>query len=351
MVSDAIAAGDINAINYFVAQRYVEAFEKLASSPQQRTVIVPAELGALTGVLAGVKELIGAAGQGQAPTQARAPVAPRPAPSLAAPRRRCPRPRPADGLADRTLPPAALLGVAGGGGHDPHRRGGHRLRWLLWAAASAAAVGYVAMLAPDMGLGVEIILWSVLSVVSTFAAKRFLPSKADPGDINDNVERLIGRTGQATSAFNGGYGRVAVEGCEWAAQLEHGETLPRRREDRGGGPHGRRAPAGPLRLSRHPRPRRVATPSRGPSQRALDAPGFLPARRGGDLGRQAFRRACKGPPRLTSHGGISAPGSGELKDAHCVRAAPRPPCGRSLTSPDPGAPSPPRDCSQSPPVY
>jgi membrane protein implicated in regulation of membrane protease activity len=98
--------------------------------------------------------------------------------------------------------------------------------WLLWAAASAAAVGYVAMLAPDMGLGMEIILWSVLSVVSTFAAKRFLPSKADPGDINDNVERLIGRTGQATSAFNGGYGRVAVEGCEWAAQLEHGETLP-----------------------------------------------------------------------------------------------------------------------------
>ena len=98
--------------------------------------------------------------------------------------------------------------------------------WLLWAAASAAAVGYIAMLTPDLGLAPEIMLWAGLSLVSTFAAKRFLPSKADPGDINDNVERLIGRTGQATSAFNGGYGRVAVEGCEWAAQLEHGETLP-----------------------------------------------------------------------------------------------------------------------------
>ena len=87
MVSDAIAAGDINAINYFVAQRYVEAFEKLASSPQQRTVIVPAELGSLAGVLAGVKELIGAAGQSSAPTQARpAPAAPRPAATLAPPR-------------------------------------------------------------------------------------------------------------------------------------------------------------------------------------------------------------------------------------------------------------------------
>ena len=98
--------------------------------------------------------------------------------------------------------------------------------WLLWAAASAAAVGYIAMLAPDLGLGPEIILWAGLSVVSTFAAKRFLPSKPEPGDINDNVERLIGRTGQATSPFQGGYGRVAVEGCEWAAQLEHGDTLP-----------------------------------------------------------------------------------------------------------------------------
>jgi regulator of protease activity HflC (stomatin/prohibitin superfamily) len=85
MVSDAIAAGDINAINYFVAQRYVEAFEKLASSPQQRTVIIPAELGSLAGVLAGVKELIG--GANQAPTPARAPVAAsRPAASLAPPR-------------------------------------------------------------------------------------------------------------------------------------------------------------------------------------------------------------------------------------------------------------------------
>ena len=63
MVSDAIANGSTNAINYFIAQRYVDAFEKLASSPQQRTVIIPAELGSLAGALAGVRELIAAAGQ------------------------------------------------------------------------------------------------------------------------------------------------------------------------------------------------------------------------------------------------------------------------------------------------
>ena len=44
MVSDAIEAGSVNALNYFVAQKYVEAFGKLAESTQQRTVIVPADM-------------------------------------------------------------------------------------------------------------------------------------------------------------------------------------------------------------------------------------------------------------------------------------------------------------------
>ncbi len=73
LVSDAISNGNVNAINYFVAQRYVEAFEKLATSPQQKTVIVPAELGSLAGSLAGIRELIGAAGaQPAQPTSPRA---------------------------------------------------------------------------------------------------------------------------------------------------------------------------------------------------------------------------------------------------------------------------------------
>jgi len=58
MVSEAIARGDVNAINYFVAQKYVDAFAQLANSPQQKTVIVPAEMGALVGALAGVGELV-----------------------------------------------------------------------------------------------------------------------------------------------------------------------------------------------------------------------------------------------------------------------------------------------------
>ena len=61
MVSEAIARGDVNAINYFVAQKYVDAFAQLANSPQQKTVIVPAEMSSLVGALAGVGELVNTA--------------------------------------------------------------------------------------------------------------------------------------------------------------------------------------------------------------------------------------------------------------------------------------------------
>ena len=67
-VSDAIEAGSVNALNYFVAQKYVEAFAKLADSPQQRTVIVPTDMGSIAGSIAGITELIKAARDGGAPT-------------------------------------------------------------------------------------------------------------------------------------------------------------------------------------------------------------------------------------------------------------------------------------------
>ncbi len=58
VVSDAIEVGSVSALNYFVAQKYVEAFGKLADSNQQRTVIVPADFAGITGVIAGVGELV-----------------------------------------------------------------------------------------------------------------------------------------------------------------------------------------------------------------------------------------------------------------------------------------------------
>ncbi|MCZ4281764.1 SPFH/Band 7/PHB domain protein [Kiloniella laminariae] len=57
VVSQAIAEGDIQAINYFVAQKYVEAFGRFADSPNQKTMILPMEATGILGSIAGVAEL------------------------------------------------------------------------------------------------------------------------------------------------------------------------------------------------------------------------------------------------------------------------------------------------------
>ena len=64
LVSQAIAKGDVNAINYFVAQKYVEAFGKFAESNNTKTLIVPADLSTIAGAIGGISELIRSANPG-----------------------------------------------------------------------------------------------------------------------------------------------------------------------------------------------------------------------------------------------------------------------------------------------
>ncbi len=57
MVSKAIAEGDVRAINYFVANNYVQALEKLASAPNQKVLMMPVEASSVIGSIAGIAEL------------------------------------------------------------------------------------------------------------------------------------------------------------------------------------------------------------------------------------------------------------------------------------------------------
>jgi regulator of protease activity HflC (stomatin/prohibitin superfamily) len=57
MVSKAIAGGDIQALNYFVAQKYTQAIEALASAPNQKVLMLPIEASSLIGSLAGIGEI------------------------------------------------------------------------------------------------------------------------------------------------------------------------------------------------------------------------------------------------------------------------------------------------------
>lgn len=58
MVSDAIARGNVQAVNYFVAQKYVEAFKALASSPNQKMIFMPYEASGIMGSVGGITELV-----------------------------------------------------------------------------------------------------------------------------------------------------------------------------------------------------------------------------------------------------------------------------------------------------
>ncbi|MES2858411.1 MAG: SPFH domain-containing protein [Pseudomonadota bacterium] len=57
LVSDAIASGNVQAINYFVAQKYIEAFKALAEAPNQKFVLMPMESAGIIGSIAGIAEL------------------------------------------------------------------------------------------------------------------------------------------------------------------------------------------------------------------------------------------------------------------------------------------------------
>lgn len=56
-VSEAIANGNVQAINYFVAQKYIEAFAKIATADNQRVIMLPIETSHILGSLGGIAEL------------------------------------------------------------------------------------------------------------------------------------------------------------------------------------------------------------------------------------------------------------------------------------------------------
>ncbi len=58
MVSEAIAAGDMQAVNYFVATKYVEAIRELGMSKNQKILFLPMELSSIIGSIGGIGELV-----------------------------------------------------------------------------------------------------------------------------------------------------------------------------------------------------------------------------------------------------------------------------------------------------
>jgi regulator of protease activity HflC (stomatin/prohibitin superfamily) len=79
VVSEAVTRGDVAALNYFVAEKYLKAFGEIAQSPNQKIIMLPIETMGVLGSLAGIGELAKATfgGDGtRTPPQPKRPTGP-----------------------------------------------------------------------------------------------------------------------------------------------------------------------------------------------------------------------------------------------------------------------------------
>ncbi|MFP6848463.1 MAG: SPFH domain-containing protein [Pseudomonas sp.] len=58
MVSEAIASGNVQAVNYFVAQKYIEALGQLASANNSKVILMPLEASQVIGAVGGIGEIV-----------------------------------------------------------------------------------------------------------------------------------------------------------------------------------------------------------------------------------------------------------------------------------------------------
>jgi inner membrane protein len=98
--------------------------------------------------------------------------------------------------------------------------------WLLWASASAGVTAVVTAFL-DVSVPTALLVFALLTLFSTLLARRYLPQPLPEtgADINDNVARLVGHRGSVVKPFAGRSGRVFIDGKEWAAELDDGESL------------------------------------------------------------------------------------------------------------------------------
>jgi regulator of protease activity HflC (stomatin/prohibitin superfamily) len=65
LVSEAIAGGNVQAINYFVANNYMKALESIAGAPNQKVLMLPLDASSMIGSIAGIAEIAREAFTGQ----------------------------------------------------------------------------------------------------------------------------------------------------------------------------------------------------------------------------------------------------------------------------------------------
>lgn len=96
--------------------------------------------------------------------------------------------------------------------------------FLLWPAVAALIVGVTIFILP-LGWEMQLLLFSILSVIGLFWGEKYLRPRLNrgaPSDLNDRAQSMIGSRVKAVSNFDTGRGRVKVGDTEWSATIKDG---------------------------------------------------------------------------------------------------------------------------------
>ncbi|WP_434131551.1 NfeD family protein [Methylocaldum sp. GT1BB] len=95
--------------------------------------------------------------------------------------------------------------------------------YFLWMAESAFVVGVIKLIVPALSWEYQLILFSVLSIVSIAVFRLFLkrhPIETDQPLLNQRAAQYIGRLFTLENPIVNGQGRIRVDDSTWKVQGE-----------------------------------------------------------------------------------------------------------------------------------
>ena len=90
--------------------------------------------------------------------------------------------------------------------------------FFMWLAAAAVVMGLVLLLLPSLSWEVQVLLFTVLSVSSALAGRRFLkrhPIESDHPLLNRRAAQYVGRTFRLAEGIDNGVGKLRVDDSIW----------------------------------------------------------------------------------------------------------------------------------------
>ncbi len=202
MVSEAIASGDIQAVNYFVAQKYTEALQQIGSSSNSKVVMMPLEASSLMGSIAGIAELVKDSANKTDSAMMELMV----------------------------VHPHIFWLSLGGLLLAAEMLGGNG--YLLWSGVAAVITGLVVWLVP-LGWEWQGVMFAILTLLAAWLwwkwlSRRVREQKHSDSHLNQRGQQLIGRRFVLESPLVNGRGHMRVGDSSWPVSAS---------EDLGAGTH------------------------------------------------------------------------------------------------------------------